>query len=120
GRRRRARAPRAARSAARALPRRGGDPAAAAELDRRRSPEGERMKDDLIPEASADGAHAEAPAAEAPILVPRVGFVAGIEEGALLVDFDGNRRGPIRARAAIALDDRSALDAAATRAEVVL
>lgn len=41
---------------------------------------------------------------EEPILAPRVGWVAGARaDGALLVDFEGNRRGPLPVRTTVAL-----------------
>jgi hypothetical protein len=57
---------------------------------------------------------------DGPILAHRVGWIAGVGAGALLVDFPGNRRGPLPARATIVIDAPSAAAAAATRREALL
>lgn len=54
------------------------------------------------------------------ILAPRVGWIAGVEGGALLVDYAGNARGPIAARVTVPLDPRAAVDAATSRQAAVL
>ncbi len=76
---------------------------------------GPRIADD------ADDARApETPAADERILAHRVGWIAGVSGGALLVDFRGNARGPIAARATVALDPAAALAAVGRRQEAVL
>ncbi len=66
-------------------------------------------------------AEREAPAlVEEPILSHRVGWVAGVGEGTLLVDFRGNPRGALPARATVAMDPEGAIAAAAARQEVLL
>jgi hypothetical protein len=63
---------------------------------------------------------AAAPAPEERILAHRVGWIAGVSGGALLVDFRGNPRGPIAARATVPLDPAAALAAVGRRQEAVL
>lgn len=61
------------------------------------------------------------PTPEGPrILAHRVGWIAGIDTGALLVDFSGNPRGPLRARTTVALAPEAAMQAVALRQEAVL
>ena len=54
------------------------------------------------------------------ILAHRVGWIAGVDAGRLLVDFPGNGRGPLPARATVALDPEAALAAAAGSREALL
>jgi hypothetical protein len=60
------------------------------------------------------------PLVEERILAQRVGWIAGVSAGALLVDFRGNTRGPIAARATVQLDPGAALAAVGSRQEAVL
>jgi hypothetical protein len=62
---------------------------------------------------------ASAPAA--PIALPILGWIAGAAaDGAVLVDFEGNARGPLPARSTVALDANAVLSALASRQGVVL
>jgi hypothetical protein len=54
------------------------------------------------------------------LLTPRVGWIAGVAGGALLVDFRGNAAGPIAARSTVALTLDAALEAASRRQEALL
>jgi hypothetical protein len=76
-----------------------------------------RALDDLDGEAGTAGAQERA---EERILAHRVGWIAGVSGGALLVDFRGNARGPIAARATVTLDPAAALAAVGRRQEAVL
>ncbi len=51
---------------------------------------------------------------------PRTGWLVAFEAGRILVDFPGNRRGPLPARTAVALESQSLARAAALRQEAVL
>jgi len=56
-----------------------------------------------------------------PILGARVGWIAGYEaERGILVDFEGNQRGPLPARSTVSLDARAVQASAAARQQVVL
>ena len=60
-------------------------------------------------------------AQEERILAPRTGWVVGIQpDGSVLVDFPGNRHGPVQARTALALDAGALQRAAARRQPAVL
>jgi Domain of unknown function (DUF6484) len=76
------------------------------------------------PTRADEGGHAPvaptAPAGEDRILAHRVGWIAGVSGGALLVDFRGNTRGPLAARTTVALDPAEALAAVGRRQEAVL
>jgi hypothetical protein len=72
------------------------------------------------PALAAEAPALAAPAPEPRILAHRVGWIAGVSGGALLVDFRGNARGPIAARATVALDPAEALAAVGRRQEAVL
>jgi hypothetical protein len=64
---------------------------------------------------------APALAAAAPrLLAPRVGWIAAVAGGALLVDFRGNTAGPIAARTTVPLTLDAALEAASRRQEALL
>jgi hypothetical protein len=54
------------------------------------------------------------------ILEPRIGWLLGMKEGQVLVDYPGNPRGPLTARLAAALEDHVLARAIAERQEVVL
>jgi hypothetical protein len=69
---------------------------------------------------AAQGDGGALPASEDRILTHRVGWVAGVEAGTILVDFRGNARGPVPARATVAIDPTAALGAAARRQEALL
>jgi len=71
-------------------------------------------------ERPAASTAAEAGEAEAQILTHRLGFIAGVEDGVLLVDFHGNRSGPLRARSTVAMDAATAIEAALRRQEALL
>ncbi|WP_434388730.1 DUF6484 domain-containing protein [Melittangium boletus] len=69
----------------------------------------------------SDGNHANAPLeVEERINVPRTGWLVAFEAGRVLVDFSGNRRGPLPARTALALEPQALAHAAAQRQEAVL
>jgi hypothetical protein len=60
------------------------------------------------------------PCAQEPILEPRVGWIAGVEGGAPLVDYPGNPGVPVRARSAVKLAPEALLAAAASGQGAVL
>jgi len=74
--------------------------------------------------SNPDDRAAEAPAlpalTEDRILTPRVGWIAGVAAGALVVDYRGNPRGPLPARTTVALTRDAALEAVAHRQEALL
>jgi Domain of unknown function (DUF6484) len=54
------------------------------------------------------------------IVAPRVGWIAGVAGGALLVDFRGNAAGPIAARSTVPLTLDAALEAVSRHQEALL
>lgn len=54
------------------------------------------------------------------IMEPRIGWVLGMREGCVLVDFPTNSRGPLAARLAVTLDAQALTQAIAERQSVVL
>ncbi len=74
-----------------------------------------------LPFADEDAGDGEPAGALSPrILTPRTGFVVGLDQGLLLVDYPGNTRGPLAARSTVPLDARTALEAASSRRGALL
>jgi hypothetical protein len=71
------------------------------------------------PDADRDATPPRGP--EERIVAPRTGWVASVQpDGSVLVDFEGNRRGPVPARVALALDAAVLARAVAQRLPAVL